>query len=153
MPRTRGISHILDLNFQMDIIRTGENVHHTLSSLLLIALNEALKEVQEHGIAHLHKHYLHLKSEVTKRFSALGLTPLEGSNSPIVTSFRKPNGKTGAWPHISEILAKNKVNVYDNVAYLNEKDLFQIATMGPAYRLDHIEKLEGAFKQALQLSV
>lgn len=150
LPGAKNISHILDVNFQLERMKKTGNVHHTMSSLLLTAFDVALSEVESHGLEKLHQHYRGLKAEISKRFAQMGLEALKGSSSPIVTSFKKPDENKQGWDEITRILKSHKVNVYDNVPYLIDKQLFQIATMGPAFQMEHIDRLEAAFKAALK---
>lgn len=107
-------------------------VRNTLSSMHLMALESSLRSIGD-GIEYTER-IIKLKTRVVDGLQKIGIEPLPGSNSPMVTAFRCPPDPR--WSSMLKSWESVGVDVYFRASYLEERQLFEVATMGDLHMED-----------------
>ena len=142
--------YALDLSAILTAVHQPGAVRNTLSSLLLSVLAAAGRDLAELGPD---RYILRLrdgKARLIKGLAECGITPLPGSDSPMITAFRRPSGLD--WEDFSRRLNRSGFGIYHRPAYLAERELFEIATMGD-FPPKTVNALLRAFQTALRYPV
>ncbi len=116
-------------------------VRNTLSSMHLLALEASLRSLGDCS------GYLErvrgLKDHTVNGLRRIGIEPLPGSSSPMVTAFHRP--PEPRWSRMLEAWESAGIDVYFRPAYLQERQLFEIASMGDLHTED-IDRMLDAVK-------
>ena len=116
-------------------------VRNTLSSMHLLALEASLRSLGDCS------GYLNrvrgLKERTVNGLRHIGIEPLPGSSSPMVTAFHRP--PEPRWSRMLDAWKAAEVEVYFRPAYLQERQLFEIASMGDLHPED-IDRMLDAVK-------
>lgn len=118
-------------------------VRNTLSSMQLMALESSLRSIGD--CVEYTERIGRLKTRVIEGFQKIGIEPLPGSNSPMVTAFHRPSevrwsSMLKAWEHAG-------IDVYFRPAYLEARQLFEVATMGDLH-LEDIDRMFDALSRS-----
>jgi len=116
-------------------------VRNTLNSMLMMALESSLRSIGD-GAEYLER-VRGLKERTVSGLRGLGIEPLPGSTSPMVTAFHRP--PEPRWSRMLDAWEKAGVDVYFRPVYLQERQLFEIASMGDLH-LDDIDRMLNAVK-------
>jgi len=136
----------LDIIGFLDGLNAPGKVRNTLSSLLLAVLHESVEHIIEKTPYVCFEHYRELKNTLIEYANNLELEILPGSNCLAVTTIRKP--KAIHWSQLDSYLTKQGIELYSNINYLQDRDLFQVATYGD-YSLKNIEHLFSTIDECL----
>jgi aspartate aminotransferase-like enzyme len=101
-------------------------VRNTLGSPQLSCLAASLEELS--AMPHYRDMHRGYKQQIIQAFARLGIEALPASNSPMVTTFRRPPEQD--WRVLDAKLNRNGIHLYTAPEYLQARGLFQIATMG-----------------------
>ena len=107
-------------------------VRNTLSSMQLMALESSLRSIG--GCIEYTERIGKLKTRAVEGLRKIGIEPLPGSNSPMVTAFRRP--PEPRWSNMLKAWESAGVDVYFRPSYLEERQLFEIAAMGDLHPED-----------------
>ena len=107
-------------------------VRNTLSSMQLMALESSLRSIG--GCIEYTERIGKLKTRAVEGLRKIGIEPLPGSNSPMVTAFRRP--PEPRWSSMLKAWESAGVDVYFRPSYLEERQLFEIAAMGDLHPED-----------------
>ncbi|MDR0932758.1 MAG: aminotransferase class V-fold PLP-dependent enzyme [Victivallales bacterium] len=116
-------------------------VRNTLSSMQLMALESSLRAIGD--CVEYSARIGALKERAVDGLRKLGIEPLPGSNSPMVTAFHRP--PEPRWSKMLKAWEASGVDVYYRPCYLEERQLFEIAAMGDLHEED-IDRMLGAVK-------
>ncbi|MBS1370308.1 MAG: aminotransferase class V-fold PLP-dependent enzyme [Lentisphaeria bacterium] len=107
-------------------------VRNTLSSMQLMALESSLRSIGD--CVDYSARIGSLKERAVNGLRKLGIEPLPGSNSPMVTAFHRP--PEPRWSRMLRAWEEAGVDVYHRPCYLEERQLFEIAAMGDLHEED-----------------
>ncbi len=116
-------------------------VRNTLSSMQLMALEASLDTLGD--CSEYLSRVRDLKARAVEGLRELGIEPLPGSTSPMVTAFRRP--PEARWKRMLDAWGAAGVDVYYRPTYLQERQLFEIASMGDL-SLEDIERMLDAVR-------
>lgn len=123
---SRPIPDSLDITRLIAAESSPGMVRNTLGSPQLSCLAASLEELS--ALPHyrdMHKEY---KLQIIRSFAQIGIEALPVSNSPMVTTFRRP--PESEWRQLNSRLNRNGISLYTDPEYLKSRGLFQVATMG-----------------------
>jgi 2-aminoethylphosphonate-pyruvate transaminase len=117
---------------------------------LCYALDEALNELLEEGVAVRHRRYKMASTLIRERLGKLGLKPVLPSKyqSNTITAFHVPQGLT--YQQLHDRLKEQGYVIYAGQGHLESK-IFRIANMGALSKAD-VEGFLNAFQQILESS-
>lgn len=107
-------------------------VRNTLSSMQLMALESSLRSIGD--CVEYSARIAALKERTVEGLRRIGIEPLPGSNSRMVTAFRRP--PEPRWSRMLAAWDAAGVDVYYRPRYLEERRLFEIAAMGDLHPED-----------------
>ncbi len=116
----------LDISRLMAAESTPGMVRNTLGSTQLSCLTAGLEELA--AIPNYRAMHAGYKQQIIDAFKQIGIEALPDSNSPLVTTFRRP--PEPEWNRLNSRLHSNGIRLYTAPEYLKSRGLFQVATMG-----------------------
>ncbi len=115
---------------------------NTIGSNLVDVLNASVEEILALGQTRYRERLAALKSRIVSVFARRGFEAFPGSNSPMITAFRRSRDAR-ADAALASALARAGIEIYDRPKYLRERGLFEVATMGDFSDAD-LDALEAA---------
>ncbi len=123
---SRNIPDSLDITRLLAAESSPGMVRNTLGSPQLSCLAASLEELA--AIPDYRAMHATYKQQIIEAFKRIDVEALPNSNSPMVTTFRRPHEPE--WQRLNSKLNRNGIRLYSDPEYLKSRHLFQVATMG-----------------------